>query len=297
MRKWSRSILRHSLAEEPAKRVKIKLQQCSFLLVLGFGRDRISLPHIIMTTGTDGSEQIHAALLHYLKRLGYTQTEQALRDEARSFGVDALAFEMQVQDEASLSASVLFGMKKTERGFSKASTFEGHEREYMKLRQWIHGSLDLFREELLPCLFPIFAHLAIDLMIRASREDCTTTLGSVLDVRFLALGNEDHCLAHGDDLASLANITEPAHLKECSVSSTFLSSRYHINLSASSFQMFMSFLEDNGLLAVLRIVNQFLNIRGATLCNVLSLPVPNHRLWLPDRRPGWLGCTWCEQLG
>lgn len=222
-----------------------------------------------MTAGTDGSEQIHAALLHYLKRLGYTQTEQALRDEARSFGVDALAFEMQVQDEASLSASVLFGMKKTERGFSKASTFEGHEREYMKLRQWIHGSLDLFREELLPCLFPIFAHLAIDLMIRASREDCTTTLGSVLDVRFLALGNEDHCLAHGDDLASLANITEPAHLKECSVSSTFLSSRYHINLSASSFQMFMSFLEDNGLLAVLRIVNQFLNIRGATLCNVL----------------------------
>lgn len=125
-----------------------------------------------MAGGTDGSEQIHAALLHYLKRLGYTQTEQAFREEARNSGVDTLAFEMQVQDEASLSASVLFGMKRTEKSFSKASAFESHEREYLKLRRWVHGSLDLFREELLPCLFPIFIHLAIDLIIRASREDC-----------------------------------------------------------------------------------------------------------------------------
>lgn len=127
-------------------------------------------------------ENIVSSLGFYLRKLGYTQTEKVLKEEAKISGLDLVAYEMQA-GENSVSHPLLFNkLASSTQSDSKSSqphpsgksvNYEVVEREYNLLKTWIESSLDVYRDELLFVLYPIGIHLALELLLYSNKNECT----------------------------------------------------------------------------------------------------------------------------
>lgn len=139
---------------------------------------------------------------------------------------------------------------------------------YAKLRQWIEDSLDAFKNDLHNLLFPIFSHLYLDLVSRGK-----DTEAQVLFSRY----KKDFLLLHANEIRQLEMAREPSSLKENVIANAFLSNKYHLTMGKYAFDLFISFLESNNLVKILKIVNQFLNIRvftGKATEEITDLGIP-----------------------
>lgn len=147
-------------------------------------------------TGSSGlQEELHASLIVFLKKLGYRQTEQIFREEARSAGIETFAFELKAEQDSSLQPSILLeklneaAAGSTEgssgategaahlstnaptaaTGSSASASFTAetlYEQFYGKLKKWAYDSLDIYRDELCLILYPIFVHCYLDLIAK-----------------------------------------------------------------------------------------------------------------------------------
>jgi transcription initiation factor TFIID subunit 5 len=106
-----------------------------------------------------GLQDDFSSVLKFLKKMGYKQTEQALRDETKGMGIEAAIFEMQYEGQGNLSSFFLHSMNSSEpsKGLSVME-------QYQTLLNWIHESLDSFRDDLGLVLYPIFLHAYLDLL-------------------------------------------------------------------------------------------------------------------------------------
>lgn len=121
------------------------------------------------------NEEIHSSVLAFIKRLGYRQTEQVFRDEARNAGIETIAFELRAEQDSSLQPSVLLE-KIVSVGSMKSSASENteidkssslmYENMFGKLKQWVFNSLDIYRDELTQVLYPMFIHCFLDLIAK-----------------------------------------------------------------------------------------------------------------------------------
>lgn len=215
-------------------------------------------------------ENIISSLGFYLRKLGYTQTEKVLKEEAKIGGLDLVAYEMQA-GESSVSHSLLFnklasGAQSDSKPSqthppSKSVSYEVVEREYNLLKTWIENSLDIYRDELLFILYPIGVHLSLELLLYSNKSECTR-LYQFLDLRFLEILKADHDLRHRDALFSISSIKDASCIRENETAAIFLQNRYFVSLSSYAFQLLMFFIEENRLMHIIKIVNQYINIRG-----------------------------------
>lgn len=120
------------------------------------------------------NEELHASILAFIKKLGYRQTEQIFRDEARSAGIETVAFELRAEQDSSLQPSILLekinesGLKMTS---NESNDFEKnsdniYEVMFAKLKKWAYNSLDIYRDELSQILYPMFVHCFLDLIAK-----------------------------------------------------------------------------------------------------------------------------------
>ena len=65
---------------------------------------------------------------------------------------------------------------------------------------------------------------------------------------------------HRDELAKLAQIYDFVHLKENNVAQLFRGNKYQLRLTVYSFELFITFLNENRLITLTKIVNQHLHI-------------------------------------
>ncbi len=82
----------------------------------------------------------------------------------------------------------------------------------------------------------------------------------------------DHDAAHGDELFKLEAVKDLVQMKECSVAMAFRSNKWNATMNAYTFQLLMNFLQEGavnggtpGNVLLLKIINQFINIRGKTM--------------------------------
>ena len=148
-------------------------------------------------------EHILPSIGFYLRKLGYTQTERVLKEEANITGLDLVAYEMQTAENSVSPALLLNKPASGAQQDSRASQsypqgkgigYDAVEKEYTLLRNWIENSLDAYREELLFLLYPIGVHLALELLLHGSKSDY---------LRFIELLKPDHDLRHREELISL----------------------------------------------------------------------------------------------
>ena len=81
-------------------------------------------------------------------------------------------------------------------------------------------------------------------------------------------------MLYGDEMAKLAVLNDTSQLKENSIAATFRNNKYNLTMSAYSFQLLINFLQENNLFILLKIVNQYLNVR-AILTRPTSGPAIN----------------------
>lgn len=72
----------------------------------------------------------------------------------------------------------------------------------------------------------------------------------------------DHLEMHSSDIARLATITDPQHVKENDLAQVYKTNQYHLRMASVSKQLLNSFLQDNKFMVLLQIVNQHLKIQG-----------------------------------
>jgi transcription initiation factor TFIID subunit 5 len=120
------------------------------------------------------NEELHSSILTFIKKLGYRQTEQVFRDEARNAGIETVAFELRAEQDSSLQPSILLEKiaendqktNSSEKGESDKSFDNTYELMFGKLKKWAYNSLDIYRDELCLILYPMFVHCFLDLVAK-----------------------------------------------------------------------------------------------------------------------------------
>ena len=119
------------------------------------------------------NEELHSSVLSFLKKLGYRQTEQSFKDEARNAGIEPIAFEIRAEQDSSLQPAVLMeeleknGQKKNPECLANEKSSDTvYEIMFAKLKKWIYDSLDIYRDELNQILYPMFVHCFLDVIAK-----------------------------------------------------------------------------------------------------------------------------------
>jgi transcription initiation factor TFIID subunit 5 len=67
---------------------------------------------------------------------------------------------------------------------------------------------------------------------------------------------------HGDELDKLSGIYDASQLKDNSVASMFRSNKFTIHMSSYSFQLLITYLQEQKFVRFIKIINQFIKIRS-----------------------------------
>jgi transcription initiation factor TFIID subunit 5 len=81
----------------------------------------------------------------------------------------------------------------------------------------------------------------------------------------------DHVELHTPDLNRLETVTEPQHIRENELAQMYRNNKYNLRMSGVPFELFLNYLQDNKFMLLLRIVNQYLNIQGNSLTQMMAI--------------------------
>ncbi|KAK6090917.1 hypothetical protein P3W45_000162 [Vairimorpha bombi] len=125
------------------------------------------------------------------------------------------------------------------------------EVSYLKLKYWIEDSLDLFKNDLLPLLYPLFIHIYFDLIQQNKPEEAK---------KFFTKYAKDH-ENKKQELRCFESIYTSQHIHENNLAHTFRTSKYYLPMGRYAFDLLLNFLEENNFTYILKVLNQYLNIR------------------------------------
>ncbi|KAN0025116.1 hypothetical protein ACTFIV_009532 [Dictyostelium citrinum] len=213
------------------------------------------------------------AVLNYLKKKGYTNAEAILKqeifnssqsmsspispsdDEATSnqTNINTVTGNLESSDDQEL-AQYLHMYNSSNKG--DTSNPQNYLEQYKKLGNWIHSSLDIYKNELLSILYPVFVHSYIDLITKGYPQQARELMEKI---------GPDHEEYFGDDLKLLRGISNTDHLKENELVDLFRNNRWNIKMCAYSFELLMSFLHQSNFILLLGLINQYIHINVSNL--------------------------------
>ena len=188
--------------------------------------------------GTLPLADLNRIVIEYLSKKGYTRTEAMLRMESSRTPTPATNGRTSykpIDEDASV-----------------------YVRVYGKLKDWVESSLDLYRPELKRMLYPIFIHIFLELIIKNSLQQAK---------EFFNEYSDDFKILHGPELEQLSAISLPSHIDENELAKRYRQNKYRLKVSRTSFDLMLHFLheiETNGGSIVIRILNQYVEIRVIT---------------------------------
>ncbi|KAG9289837.1 hypothetical protein G9A89_015417 [Geosiphon pyriformis] len=185
---------------------------------------------------------LDATVLKYLLHKGYKQTELMLRHE---IGADS----QDINQNPAFPNYILFYND------SENSKPEAYNSSYGTFRGWVENSLDAFRLELRAVLFPMFVHVYLDLIVKDCKEQATS---------FFEAYKSDHLEFHSSQIQRLSVLSQPQHVQENEIAQNFRNNKYNLRLSSTVYGLIINFLQENKMMLLLRIVNQYLNIKVIT---------------------------------
>lgn len=84
--------------------------------------------------------------------------------------------------------------------------------------------------------------------------------GIFLAKKFFEKFKTEHMELHSQDIQKLSSLVMPMHLKENELAVRFRQNKFNLKMCEYSFKLLMSFLQDNGFVLLLRIINEHINI-------------------------------------
>ncbi|RKP09368.1 WD40-repeat-containing domain protein [Thamnocephalis sphaerospora] len=204
--------------------------------------------HLAGGESSASQEQLDRIVLGYLKRKGYRLAEDAFKREARLQTLGELSCELQPGADASIPNYVLY-YSQTEQGEPGV-----YRRSFDGLRRWLDTSLDMYRPELRATLFPVFAHVYLEMLSKGLAEEAR---------EFMQANRADLEDEHPAEMQKLGAITLPQHLQESEFAQMLLAEKYNLRMTGVALRLLVSFLLDQKHMLLLRVVSQRLNIQVA----------------------------------
>nr|XP_009798805.1 PREDICTED: transcription initiation factor TFIID subunit 5-like [Nicotiana sylvestris]XP_009798806.1 PREDICTED: transcription initiation factor TFIID subunit 5-like [Nicotiana sylvestris] len=184
-------------------------------------------------------EEIEKAVVAYLKKKGFKQTELAFQEEQQ------LNKNTNSQLDPDITKKIL--------SFSEFETGpERYQEEYSKLRSWAYSSLDLYKHELLRVLYPVFIHCFMELVARGHIQEARAFFDSY---------REDHEMMHLRDLQKLEGVLSPSHLKEMEFAHSIRLSKVNIKMCQYSYDLLLQYLHKTESITMLGIINERINFQ------------------------------------
>lgn len=109
------------------------------------------------------------------------------------------------------------------------------EEGFRELEAWVEGSLDMYKPEFRPILFPIFYHFHLDLVQRGFKEAAR---------RFYATYSPSLAPMHLAPLHHLSTLLLPSHVQNDDDAQRFKNEKYVIRMSRSGFSLLVGWLTE-----------------------------------------------------
>ncbi|EPY53960.1 transcription factor TFIID complex subunit Taf5-like protein [Schizosaccharomyces cryophilus OY26] len=180
----------------------------------------------------NSTSDLNKIVLDYLYRKGYSRTEAMLRLEISSVG----AIPEEQQDW-------------------HVGAPETYIQVYILLRDWIDGTLDLYKPKLQKTLYPVFVHSYLDLLQKKEKE---------MAAFFFDSFRGEHEVLRGHDIRLLDELKTSSDADESEISQLYRKNKYRINLTKATFDLLVQFLFDNeanGSGIIIRLLNQYIDIK------------------------------------
>eukprot|EP01139_Manchomonas_bermudensis_P005017 Amastigsp_a174552_42.p1 type:complete len:605 gc:universal Amastigsp_a174552_42:1836-22(-) len=174
---------------------------------------------------------------------GYLAKKSYQRNDARVESIDEMA--LRLRAGAEVAVTNVFADYNPDEGPSS------YAESYAHLKKWVHGSLDLYRDELMSLLFPVFVHSYLDLVAKGFTDEAKA---------FLAAHVRDHNETNAAEIIQLSAVTHPQHVMQNKLASMYRKNKVNIKLSAYGFELLIRFLQESKLMLLLALVNEFLCI-------------------------------------
>ncbi|KAH7883518.1 TFIID and SAGA subunit [Phlebopus sp. FC_14] len=106
---------------------------------------------------------------------------------------------------------------------------------FRELESWVEGSLDMYKPEFQPMLFPVFCHFYLDLIQRGFKEAA---------LRFYSTFSPSLAPMHNVTLHHLSTLLLPTHVQNDELAQRFRSEKYIIRMSRSGFSLLIGWLTE-----------------------------------------------------
>lgn len=191
-------------------------------------------------------EEIEKAVMTYLKKKGFKQTELAFQEEQQRQHSKTAFNSTNSHVDPEIASQILSFSSELES--SPAQYHEG----YGKLRSWAYSSLDLYKHELLRVLYPVFVHCFMDLIAK----------GHIQEARIFFNGfREDHEMMHSRDLQKLEGVLSPSHLEEMEFAHSLRQSKFNIKICQYSYDLLLQYLHKTQSVVMLGLINEHINFQ------------------------------------
>eukprot|EP00250_Pteridium_aquilinum_P012760 c20924_g1_i1 orf=85-2091(+) len=190
-------------------------------------------------------EQIEKAVLAYLQKKGYRQAEQAFQEEHLKSALNSTS---SAKTDPDIANQIL--------RYSKSDNVPMLYKEaYGKLRTWVHSSLDLYKNELLRILYPVFLHCFMDLVAKGFSQEARS---------FFQNFREDYEALHLRDLQRLEGVLSSDHLQEMELARSLRDNKVNVKMCQYSFDLLLQYLHNTDSSLMLGIVNEHINLQVST---------------------------------
>ncbi|CAA7408083.1 unnamed protein product [Spirodela intermedia] len=184
-------------------------------------------------------EEIDKAVMAYLRKKGFKEAERVLQEEQNRVSSVGSRSDPEIAKQILTFA---------ESGDGPLRYHEG----YSKLRTWSYSSLDLYKDELLRVLYPVFIHCFMDLVAKGYVQEAR---------RFFNCFRDDHEMMHKRDLQKFEGILTPSHLEEMEFACALRQSKVNIKLCQYSYELLLQYLQKTQSLTMLGIINEHINFK------------------------------------
>ncbi|KAG5636899.1 hypothetical protein H0H81_006485 [Sphagnurus paluster] len=106
---------------------------------------------------------------------------------------------------------------------------------FRELESWVDGSLDMYRPEFRPILFPIFCHFYLDLIQHGFKDAA---------LRFFATFSSSLSASHSETLHHISTLLLPAHVQNDELAQRFRNEKFSIRMSRSGFGLLVGWLTE-----------------------------------------------------
>ncbi|XP_071920810.1 transcription initiation factor TFIID subunit 5 isoform X4 [Coffea arabica] len=191
-------------------------------------------------------EDIEKAVMTYLKKKGFKQTELAFQEEQQRQHPKTALNSTNSHVDPEIACQILSFSSELEN--NPAQYHEG----YGKLRSWAYSSLDLYKHELLRVLYPVFVHCFMDLIAKGHIQEARTLFNSF---------REDHEMMHARDLQKLEGVLSPSHLEEMEFAHSLRQSKFNIKICQYSYDLLLQYLHKTQSVVMLGLINEHINFQ------------------------------------